>query len=81
MSDAVKKMIDDVLRPLLEADGATIELVTADDKEVIVSLGGSAAFEVGNNYVKDYVVGPALRKAAPNVTVIMKNQVPRTTKP
>lgn len=39
----VMKVIDEEIRPQLEADGGTIELVDVDGKRVLVSLGGRCA--------------------------------------
>ena len=60
--DAVQRLIDEVLNPLLEKDASTIELVDVDDREVVVRVTGRAAFGVGAEYVRTGVIEPALRK-------------------
>ena len=39
----VMKVIDEEIRPQIEADGGTIELVDVDGKRVLVNLGGRCA--------------------------------------
>lgn len=62
MRDAVAQVIDEVLRPLLKRDESTIELLEASEVEVVVQVGGHAAFGVGAEYVRTGVIEPALRK-------------------
>ena len=62
MREAVQRVIDDVLTPLLQGDASTIELVTVDENEVVVRVTGRAAFGVGAEYVRTGVIEPALRK-------------------
>ncbi len=62
MHEAVQRVIDDVLSPLLQNDASTIELVAVDENEVIVRVTGRAAFGVGADYVRTGVIEPALRK-------------------
>lgn len=75
--DAVQRLIDDVLNPLLEKDGSSIELVAVDDEEVVVRVAGRAAFGVGAEYVRTGVIEPALRKIVGDERAIrMKKTVP-----
>jgi len=60
--DALQRLIDDVLNPLLEKDASSIELLKAEDHEVVVRVTGRAAFGVGAEYVRTGVIEPALRK-------------------
>ena len=62
MHEAVQRVIDDVLSPLLQSDASTIELVAVDEHEVVVRVTGRAAFGVGADYVRKGVIEPALRK-------------------
>ena len=62
MHEAVQRVIDDVLSPLLQNDASTIELVAVDENEVVVRVTGRAAFGVGADYVRTGVIEPALRK-------------------
>ena len=62
MRDALQRLIDDVLNPLLENDASGIELLTVNDDEVVVRVTGRAAFGVGAEYVRTGVIEPALRK-------------------
>jgi hypothetical protein len=60
--DAVQRVIDDILTPLLEKDGSGIELLEATADQVVVRVAGRAAFGVGAEYVRTGVIEPALRK-------------------
>ncbi len=75
---AVTTMIEDVLRPLLRADGGDIELVEATATRVVVRLHGEAAFGSGAPYVRARVVEPALREAAgDDVELVIDKAVPK----
>ena len=60
--DAVQRVIDDYLRPLLDQDASSIELLEVTESEVVVRVTGRAAFGVGAEYVRTGVIEPALRK-------------------
>ena len=60
--DAVTQVVNEVLRPLLKRDDSTIELLHVSEGEVVVQVGGHAAFGVGAEYVRTGVIEPALRK-------------------
>jgi hypothetical protein len=60
--DAVQRVIDDILGPLLGKDASSIELLEATEDEVVVRVTGRAAFGVGAEYVRTSVIEPVLRK-------------------
>ena len=62
MREALHRLIDQVLNPLLQKDASSIELITVDEAEVVVRVTGRAAFGVGAEYVRSGVIEPALRK-------------------
>jgi len=75
--EAVQRVIDEVLGPLLANDASTIELVTATEDEVVVRVTGRAAFGVGAEYVRNGVIEPALRKVVGDDCAIrIKKTVP-----
>lgn len=77
MRDALQRLIDDVLNPLLEKDASSIELVAVDDDEVVVRVSGRAAFGVGAEYVRTGVIEPALRKiVGEDCAIRIKKTVP-----
>ena len=57
----VRELVDDVLRPLVEADGGTIDLVAVSGERVVVRLGAACAGCPGIHYTREHVVVPALR--------------------
>jgi hypothetical protein len=76
--DALQRLIDDVLNPLLEKDASSIELLKAEDHEVVVRVTGRAAFGVGAEYVRTGVIEPALRKVVGDDCAIrIKKAIPK----
>ncbi len=76
MREAVQKLIDDVLSPLLQNDASTITLVSASEDEVVVRVTGRAAYGVGAEFVRTGVIEPALRKIVGDRCAI---QIKKTT--
>ena len=77
MREAVQRVIDDVLKPLLQNDASSIELLYVGENEVVVRVTGRAAFGVGAEYVHAGVIEPALRKVVGNECRIkIKKAVP-----
>ena len=58
-------MIEDVLKPLFDADGGGIELVGFDEakNEVVLRLTGAFRGDPGTPYVQAHVVKPAIGRA------------------
>jgi len=57
------RVLDEVLRPLLEADGGGIEIVSFDGKELVLKLTGSFRGDPGAPYVQAGIIEPAITKA------------------
>ncbi len=77
MSEALRKVIDEVINPLLEKDASSIELLSAGEDEVVVRVTGRAAFGVGAEYVRTGVIEPAIRKVVGDDCAIrIKKTVP-----
>lgn len=62
----IARAIDEILRPLLEADGAGVTVVEiADDgSRVSLTLTGSLRGDPAAGLVKEKVIEPVLRRAA-----------------
>lgn len=63
MSDKARALVDEVLRPLIEADGGTIELVSATEHAVTLRLGGTCSGCPGQPYTKTRVIEPLFEQA------------------
>ncbi len=63
--EKVETAVREILQPLIEADGGTIDVVSADDKKVVLRLGGSYGGCPGVPYVKSDVIEPLLHKRVP----------------
>ena len=60
----IETLIREVLSPLFEADGATLELVAVEDKVVRLRLGGTYRGCPSVPYTLEGVLLPALRRTA-----------------
>lgn len=74
----MQRVIDEILRPLLENDASDIELIDVNDDAVRVRVTGRAAFGVGSEFVRTAVIEPALRKVVGEGRAIqIEKAVPR----
>lgn len=62
--DQIETLIREVLSPLFEADGASLELVEVVDKVVRIRVGGNYRGCPSVPYTLEGVVIPALKRAA-----------------
>ncbi len=77
MREAVQKLVDDVLGPLLQNDASSIELEAVSEDEVVVRVTGRAAYGVGAEFVRTGVIEPALRKiVGDECTIHIKKTIP-----
>lgn len=56
------RVIDEILRPLLEADGGGVEVVSFDGDELVLALTGVLRGDPGSPYVQAQIVRPAIEK-------------------
>ncbi len=79
MKERVQTAIDEVLRPLLEADGGGVDLLHVGPTRVSLRLRGKAAYSVGGRYIRTLVIEPLLRKASgvPDLEVVLEDEVTR----
>jgi len=68
----IERAIDEILRPLLEADGAGVIVneVADDGSRVSLTLTGSLRGDPGAGIVKEKVIEPLVRRAAAGEVVI-----------
>jgi len=75
--EALEQVIEEVLSPLLQNDGSSIELLTVSEDEVVVRVTGRAAYGVGADFVRTGVIEPALRKVVGDKCAIhIKKTIP-----
>jgi len=75
--EAVQRVIEEVLNPLLESDASSIELLAVNEDEVVVRVTGRAAYGVGAEFVRTGVIEPALRKVVGDECAIhIKKTIP-----
>lgn len=63
MRERIDAVVEEVLRPLIEADGGSIEVVEVSEDAVVVRLGGAYAGCPSTSFTLRGVVEPAIRKA------------------
>jgi NifU-like protein len=61
---SIEEAVSEILAPLLEADGGTVELVEVDGDVITLRLGGAVAVCSGSRYTRLGVVQPLLEQAA-----------------
>lgn len=62
VQDNARKLVDEVIRPLVEADGGEIELVGVVDRRVLVRLTGTCSGCPGRPYTVTRVIEPLVKK-------------------
>ena len=72
--DDILDAISTQIRPLVEVDGGTVELVAFDESTVTLKLGGACAGCPGQQFTKAHVLEPVLQRALNSgVSVIILN--------
>ncbi len=63
-------LIEDVLQPLIEADGGRVELVSVERDEVVLRLSGTCSGCPGRSCTTSEVIEPLVKKVlGPSVSV------------
>ena len=77
---ALRTLFDDLVLPLLKADGAEGEVVGFEDEKLVVRVSGSAAYGVGSHYVRTNVIVRAIHEVEPGVEVHFEKTAELPTK-
>lgn len=73
----IQAIVDEVLAPLLEADGGSVEIIDAGDECVKLKLTGSASTCTGGRFTQVGVIEPLLRTVlGPKVRIEVQKGVP-----
>jgi Fe-S cluster biogenesis protein NfuA len=67
--EALSAFFEELVLPLLRADGADAELLEIADSVLTVRVFGSAAFGIGSHYVRTSIIERAVREVRPGLTV------------
>lgn len=62
-TEDVERALEDLVRPVIEADGGDIELIEVDGNRVVVYLGAACAGCPGRPYTRAGLIEPALSSA------------------
>ena len=76
----IREIIEEILRPLLQADGGDVELISVEPEKVRLHARGTAAFGVGCHYVRGHVIEPAIRQIVSPVEIEYELEVPTPVK-
>ncbi|MFT5355730.1 MAG: Fe-S cluster biogenesis protein NfuA [Polyangiales bacterium] len=68
-AEALRTIFDELVLPLLKADGANGEVLGFDEDKLVVRVSGSAAYGVGSHYVRTNVIVRALHEVEPGLEV------------
>ncbi|MEM6956394.1 MAG: NifU family protein [Myxococcota bacterium] len=82
--DAFERFLEETLKPLLEADGGTVEIVELDEAHVRLRVEGSAAYGVGAHYVRTVILDGAVAEFLPGLRTeyeLVAARPPRTSDP
>ena len=71
--EALRKVLSEVLAPLIEADGGELYLVELDKKHLKVHLAGTLSGSPACDVVAKRVVAPAVKKIHPKVELVVTN--------
>jgi Fe-S cluster biogenesis protein NfuA len=63
--DNLAKICQEVLAPLIEADGGEMYLVSIAGEDIHIHLAGTCAGCPGSSFTAQSIVGPVLAKVAP----------------
>lgn len=78
----VEALLEDLVRPLVEADGGGIELVSVDRNVVTVRLTRACGGCPGAPYTRSGLIEPVLRRAlGPRLVVRLERAVTRPSSP
>ena len=77
-SEALMKMLEEVLAPLLEKDGGELYLVSVGKKEVKMHLAGALSGSPATDLVTRRIVEPAVRAVIPKAKLTVSSgwQIP-----
>jgi Fe-S cluster biogenesis protein NfuA len=67
--DEILRVLQEVLVPLVQADGGELYLVNADENLVALHLAGRYAGCPGNNLARRQLIEPAIHSVAPKAEV------------
>jgi Fe-S cluster biogenesis protein NfuA len=62
MYDKSNALIKEIIRPLVEADGGEVDLISASNGTVVIRLSGTCAGCPGRSYTTLGVIEPLFRK-------------------
>jgi Fe-S cluster biogenesis protein NfuA len=69
-----QRLIEEVLRPLIQVDGGQIELVSVTEARMVVRLSGSCLGCPGSPYTLQFIVEHAARQClVPDIQVTTKD--------
>jgi Fe-S cluster biogenesis protein NfuA len=75
VEEEILRVLEEVILPLIEADGGELHLVSAEEDAVSLHLSGRYAGCPGNNLTRRQVIEPAIHAVAPKARVTVSSGV------
>lgn len=77
MRSSFDQVVEDVLTPLITADGGRLEVVERGAAKVVIRLSGACTGCPGVHYTRTHVIVPILKRAlGAHVDVVVENSKP-----
>lgn len=70
-NDDILRVLQEVVVPLVEADGGKVYLVSADSTQISIHLAGQHAGAPGNGLFYRRILDPAIRAVAPSAEIML----------
>lgn len=67
----IRKILKDIIVPLVEAEGGKLRVLSADGEKVELHVFGRLAGAPGLGLLKRRVIEPAIRTAAPSAQIVI----------
>ncbi|MDH5490621.1 MAG: NifU family protein [Myxococcales bacterium] len=75
MSAELETLVGDLIRPLIEADGGSVEIVLASRERIVLHLGRACSGCPGVAYTTRHVIEPLIRqRLGPSIEIEISNQ-------
>ncbi|MCC7536833.1 MAG: NifU family protein [Deltaproteobacteria bacterium] len=82
MEEQIRDVLERFVRPLVAADGGTLEIVRADDRSVVLRLGGTCSGCPGAPFTRQRIIERTLRALVrPDVRIDYEQTSPASLRP
>jgi len=68
-ADEIDRVLSEIVAPLIRADGGELWIVSRDDTQLVLHLGGRYSGCPGNTLARRRIIEPAIQSVAPRLQV------------